>query len=171
MVVVFDDQLDDDITSDFCDKLTSCVYSLREGDVVDLFFSTNGGANHNRVPILKLLTKYQDYINIYINNIMVSNGFILLMELAENDVPVYMSKEFTYSMIHKTDALLNNHRPIGYEPNMNKYIKKYNLDVSNRLKKLGLTDEQLILFNKGSDVYFTPEQTLKIFPNIIKIKK
>ena len=168
MVVIFDDELEDDTVESLCDKITNSVYSLKEGDKVDLYFSTNGGANKNRVPITNIIIKYQNYINVNIHNIMASNGFIMLMELLENNIPIYMNKEFRYSMIHKIDALLYNNRFEGYGYDMHKFIKKYNTTMSKKLEKLGLTEEQMSIYNKGQEIYFSPEETLKIFPNIIK---
>ena len=168
MVVIFDDELEDEVVEVLCDKLTNAVYSLREGDKVDLYFSTNGGANKNRVPITSLIIKYQDYINVNIHNIMLSNGFVMLMELLENNIPVYMNKEFRYSMIHKSDALTYNNRFEGYGYDIHKFIKKYNIAMSKKLEKLGLTEEQMSIYNKGQEIYFSQEETLKLFTNIIK---
>lgn len=170
MIAIFDNELNDDAVAEFCDEVCNKIYTLREGDYLDIYFSTNGGENSNRIPILDLIVKYQDYIKVHLKSTMSSNGFLLLMELLENNIEVYMTKEFLYSMIHKTDASLNNHRPYGYEHILNNSIKKYNLNVAKRLKKLGLTDEQINEYNKGNDIYFSPEETLKLFPNIIKNK-
>lgn len=168
MVVIFDDELDDEVVEALCDKITNSVYSLREGDKVDLYFSTNGGTNKNRVPIVNLLIKYQDSINIHIHSTMLSNGFVMLMELLQENIPVYMTKEFVYSMIHNTDAALRNFRLYGFEPGLRKFMQQHNTNMLKRLKTLGLTDEQLDIVKKGNDVYFTREETLKLFPNIIK---
>lgn len=170
MVVIFDDELEDDAVSEVCDRITDAVYSLREGDKVDVYFSTNGGPNKNRIPILNLFIKYQDYINIYIHNIMLSNGFELLIELLDENIPVYMTKEFVYSMVHNTDASLRISRLHGFEKGLTKFIQKQNQNMLKRLKILGLTDEQLDIVKRGDDIYFTREETLKLFPNIIKEK-
>lgn len=170
MVLIFDDELDEDSAIDFCDNLVSKIYSLREGDYLDIYFSTNGGTNSTRIPITNTIVKYSEYLKFNINSIMVSNGFIILMELLENNIPVHMTKEFTYSMIHKTDASMYNNRPVGYETILNNFIKRYNNNIAKKLKKLGLTDEQVDKYNKGEDVYFSREETLKLFPNI-KLEK
>lgn len=170
MVLIFDEELDENSVISFCDDLTTKIYSLRENDYLDIYFSTNGGENTTRLPITNTIIKYNEYLKFNINNIMISNGFIMLMEFLENNITVYMTKEFTYSMMHKTDASMYNHRPVGYETILNNYIKKYNNNIAKRLKKLGLTDEQMDKYNKGENVYFSREETLKLFPNI-KLEK
>jgi len=92
------------------------------------------------------------------------------MELLQENIPVYMTKEFVYSMIHNTDAALRNFRLYGFEPGLRKFMQQHNSNMFKRLKKLGLTDEQLDIVKRGGDVYFTREETLKLFPNIIKSK-
>jgi hypothetical protein len=170
MVLIFNDEIDNDSAIDFCDQLTSKIYTLRENDYLDIYFSTNGGENSSRLPIANTIIKYQDYLKFNIHDRLSSNGFLLLIELMQNDVPVYMTTEFNYCMIHKTDASMYNHRPYGYETILNSFIKKYNTRVSRELKKLGVSDEQIEKYNRAEDVYFSPEETLKLFPNI-KIRK
>lgn len=170
MIVIFDNELIPHTVADFCDELQDKVYKVQEGDWVDVYISTVGGANHVRHPMLNCINKYRDYIKIYINFEMLSNGFILLLELAELDIPIYMTKDYMFSMIHKTDALLNNHRPIGYEPLSNVHIKKYNNHIVSKLKKLGVSEDKINEFKEGKDIYFSATDTLKLFPNIKLLK-
>jgi hypothetical protein len=170
MTIIFDNEMNPDTVADFCDELSNKIYSLREGDWIDVYIATNGGVSHTRHPMVNALVKYQDYIKVFINFEMFSNGFVMLMELAKYNIPIYMTKDFMYSMIHKSDAQMYNHRPIGYEPIGNAHIKKYNTIIANELKKLGLTDEQIDRFKRGEDLYFSAQETLNLFPNIKLLK-
>jgi hypothetical protein len=166
MTIIFDNEITEESVVNFCNEVANKIYSLSEDDKIDIYFATNGGYNHFRDPIKNTLIKYQNYINLYINFDMLSNGFILLMDLHDVDYPITMTKDFQYAMIHKTDSNLNIERKNTLHKLAKEHIKKYNKQILKRLKKLKISDKNLLKYERGKDIHFDRKQVLKLFKNI-----
>ncbi len=166
MTIIFDDEINVDSVEKFCIDLDNIMRGLEEGETVDLYISTNGGHNAYMHVLINSINKYADKLVIYLTDIMQSCGFIMLWYL--RNFNIYALPSFRESMIHKVDmvhSVSNKH--------FNRRTQRINEDNKTwyaRWKELGLSKKDLKRFKNNRDIYFSREQTLELFPNIIEIE-
>ena len=158
-MVLFSDELNDKTVRKFIDECNERL--TNEEDILDIYFTTNGGFTTGIMPIVRFLIKNQMFINFFIDFECSSAGIILLSELNKNKVPVYMTPTFSHGIHHKVtiqndnDLILDSVNDYGKETD--KIINKH------------LTKEQIKQYEKGRNVVLVRKDILRLFPNIKEV--
>lgn len=166
MIVIFEGELNKESSQDLCTALLIGINNLEENDILNLYFSTEGGEHKAIYPIIDIILKNKDKIIIHLDHIVYSAGFLMIMLLKE--VVIKLKPSFTDAMIHTLsfEVYTSDFRKKA----ILKRLKEKNKEVYSKLKELKLTAKELKDFKKECDVYFTKKRMLELFPYIIEDK-
>jgi ATP-dependent protease ClpP protease subunit len=164
MRLIFEKDITRESSQEFCDAVILGINNLEESEKLHIYFSTDGGYHHSIYPIIDVILEHQDKIELHIDHVMYSSGFLILLYL--RNIPIRLKPSFKNAMIHTMyfEVSTADNRKKQEE----RELKKRNKDIQKHLEKIGLTDRELKRFKNQKDVYFSRERLLEIFPNIKK---
>ena len=141
----FLDSIDLPSVQNLIDKLDTL-----EGEV-DLFFETEGGFTDVMDYLVHYLNKRKDEITIYLIGELISAGTKILTDFKGK---IIIHEGLDLIMFHKWDRKIYTLRKSSFVDNATliKYTEEGNKIFSKKLKKLGLNEKQLKIYNEGKDV-------------------
>lgn len=165
-MIIFDDYFDKEPVKEFIESLEQKISLLEEGEILDVFYTTNGGSVAFGFIMRDILLKYKDKIKLCLIDVMNSSGFDLLWHL--KDMTIYMYPSFRYAMTHKASNTLSTSSQ-AFDIEMNQ-LKDDTLIWNQRLRDLGISEHDINKFNSNDNIFIPREEVLKLFPNIIEVQ-
>lgn len=147
----------DDIT---IESVNNLVEKLEGKEDIDLWFSTYGGDCDSMDFLIDHLNSLGEKIVITLTDCLVSAGTKLLTDYKGR----LKTNDLDFILFHKFDRehyTLRTQTPISYKQ-LRKQDLKGNKIFAKKLKKLGLTKEQLKIFKSGKDLVLYKKDIKKL---------
>lgn len=162
MVLIFESEINKESVQNFCDAVVLAINNLQDDEILNIYLATEGGTHNSIYPIVDILLRYKDKINLYLDHVMYSAGFLILLYI--RSIPIKLKPSFRNAMIHTMYFDVNTADTRKREDE--KELKNRNNSIYEKLKIIGFTPIELKKFKNQQDVYISKERLLELFPNI-----
>jgi ATP-dependent protease ClpP protease subunit len=161
MTLIYDYPIERDEVCSFIKTLEESVKTLKQGEKINIYFSTDGGYVMHVHPLVESILRNKDKLNFHITSVMESAGSLILDKLSE--IPIKMTDSFLYSMVHKVSSDVKNSEYVEEVINSDNYLNSIFLKI---LKKYTKDKTKLEKFENFGEVKFFRSEVLKAYKNI-----